>query len=124
MNATLITVQFTVSEKHSLKPQYIRQLRQALLDKKETVNKVLHVGVREVDWQELEFQTDTRGTGRQLKEEAAEFEIDVCRSPQLKAIAGVDAELNFTGTCSLVRSEKMYPLVRKRTRADREEGHH
>jgi hypothetical protein len=124
MNATLVTVQFTVSEKHSLKPQYIRQLRQALLDKKETVNKVLHVGVREVDWQELEFKTDTRGTGRQVNEEAAEFEIEVCRSPQLKEIAGVDAEFNFTGTSSLMRSEKMYPLGRKRIRADPGEGHH
>ena len=123
MNATLITVQFTVSEKHSLKPQYIRQLRQALLDKKETVNKVLHVGVKEVDWQELEFKTDTRGTGRQINEEAAEFEIDVCRSPQLKEISGVDAEFNFTGTSSFMRSEKMYPLGRKRSRADPEEGH-
>lgn len=124
MNATLITVQFTVSEKHSLKPQYIRQLRQALLDKKETVNKVLHVGVREVDWQELEFKTDTRGMGRQVNDEAAEFEIDVCRSPQLKEIAGVDAEFNFTGTSILMRSEKMYPLGRKRSRTDPEEGHH
>lgn len=122
MNKTLITVQFTVSGKRSLKPQYIRQLCQALLDKKETVDQVLHVGVREGQWLELEFKTDTRGMGRQVNDEAAEFEIDVCRSPHLYETAGVDAEFKFTEASSLVRSEIMYPLGRKRSRADLEEG--
>ena len=46
--------------------------------------------------------------GRQTSEEKAEFEIDVCRSPQLEETAQVDTEFDFTKT--RVRSEKLYRL--------------
>ena len=83
------------------------------------MNKVVHVGVREGNcWQELEFTTDTRGMGRQVNEEDPEFEIDIYRSPQLKETSNDKLEFDITNKSSLVRTEKMFSLGRKRSRTD------
>ena len=52
---SLVTLQFTTQSQHSLKLQYIRRLRNALMDKGIPVKKVVHVGVRNEEWNQLQF---------------------------------------------------------------------
>lgn len=54
IDTTLVTVQFTLQEEHSLKPNYIRGLRKALMDKSMAVDKSVHIGVRKNDWEEFQ----------------------------------------------------------------------
>jgi hypothetical protein len=82
---TLITLQFTVSEKHSLKLVYVRKLRAALEQMGVSLNKCVHVGVREKDWTEFQFE-EAEGQGRQVEEDKPEFEIDICYSPPFKRL--------------------------------------
>ena len=87
---TLVTMQFTVSEKHSLKPKFIRKLRAALKSHGLAVDTCLHLGVTESA--NFEFTLDTAGTGRQRNEgEAPEFTIYAYRSPCLQKKSGTAA---------------------------------
>jgi len=94
MGWTLITVQFIVSKKHTLKPNYIRKLWEAL-DKNVTVREVVHVGVRENDWEDLNIILSAVGVGRQVGEEAAVFDILVRRSPMLEWTSATEEACNF-----------------------------
>mmetsp|Transcript_29506 Transcript_29506/g.43525 ORF Transcript_29506/g.43525 Transcript_29506/m.43525 type:complete len:97 (-) Transcript_29506:95-385(-) len=56
-NGALVTVQFTIQNTHSLKPNYIRKLREAIISKGVTVDRVVHVGIKNDDlWTEFEFK--------------------------------------------------------------------
>jgi hypothetical protein len=79
---TLVTIQFTVAKKHSLKPMYIRLLRDALLGRKISVDRVVHVGVTEEA--DFAFERSNSGTGRQVHSESPQFKIDVFHSLPLK----------------------------------------
>ena len=118
IDATLITVQFTVQEKHSLKPNYIRRLRKALKDKNVVVDKVVHIGVRENNWKEFQFTQTTAGVGKQIGKENPEFEIEVCHSPPLELTSERDFKCDFVETKIDASTIQMYPLGRKRSQQD------
>jgi hypothetical protein len=80
---TLYTLQFTVSKEHSLKPKYIRMLRDALLKKGAVVEAAVHVGVGKAEG--FQFKVETSGTGRQGNaKEPPEFTINAYHSPPLE----------------------------------------
>lgn len=118
IETTLITVQFTLQEKHSLKPNYIRRLRKALMDENMVVDRVVHIGVRENAWEKLQFTPSTAGVGKQAGQENPEFEIEVCRSPPLELTLENDCKCDFVETKVDSSTILMYPLGRKRSRQD------
>lgn len=97
VNATLITIQFTLQESHSLKLQFVRKLRDALKKKNLPLYKCVHVGVREKHWTTLQFQSDKSGTGRQTLDEEAEFVVDIYRSPPIESFSNKSVECNMAG---------------------------
>ena len=81
---TLVTFQFTISKQHSLKPMYIRRLRDALLKKGVSVDRVVHVCVTPKE-QEFQFKTETLGTGRKARAtEDPQFKIETIHSLPLE----------------------------------------
>lgn len=84
-NSILLTLHFTVSPSHSLKPVYIRRLRDALLTKDPSLKLEIcvHIGVTPTGT--LDFVVGPEGTGRQREEtDTAEFTIKSYSSPPLK----------------------------------------
>jgi hypothetical protein len=77
---TLFTLQVTVSKEHSLKPKYIRMLRDALVKKGVVVKAAVHVGVKEAK-EGFQFKMDTSGTGRQGIAKEPKFTIKAYHSP-------------------------------------------
>lgn len=89
---TLVTIQFTVSEEHSLKPNFIRKLREALIEHGVMVDRCLHVGVSDTEDNNFQFKLETSGTGRQRNaEEAPQFTIQAYHSPPLEKKCGTAA---------------------------------
>mmetsp|Transcript_24577 Transcript_24577/g.68053 ORF Transcript_24577/g.68053 Transcript_24577/m.68053 type:complete len:588 (-) Transcript_24577:140-1903(-) len=80
--STLVTLQFTVAEEHSLKPKFIRRLRDALLSSGITVDTFVHVGVGEADG--FRFELSSSGTGRQGNALQPQFTISAYHSPPLE----------------------------------------
>ena len=119
-NRTLITIQFTLQAVHSLKPQFVRKLRDALLKENFSVDRCVHIGMREDLWDELQFNWETLGTGRQAGDEVAEFQIEVYRSPPMKNEPKLTAEFNLPRDNFLFRGN-MWKLPPKRPREDEEE---
>jgi len=116
-NSTLVTLQFTVSEKHSFKPKYIRRLRDALQEKGVVVDNCVHVGVAEVN--NFQFDLDTAGVGRRDNINKPEFTIDLYHSQPLvkKAVRQNFAfQANFPCTSKLTTVE-MFPLAATKKRA-------
>ena len=115
---TLITVQFTLQKSHSLKPYYIRKLRDALEEKGLLLQNCVHVGMREKDWNDMTFIWETAGTGRQKNEEAAEFVVEVCRSPPMRNSNARAESVNcaIPETMELLSTEKMWKLSDKKRR--------
>ena len=113
-NATLITAQFILQAKHTLELNCIRRLRKALVKKDIPVTKVVHVGVRESNWEVFQFDNATDGTGQQIGTEDPEFEIVICRSPLLQGTSKTDFKCDFDETAFDLK--KMYALGRKRGR--------
>ena len=115
-NEILVTLQFTVSEKHSLKLGYVRKLRAALERKGVPLSKFVHIGVRMKDWTEFRFE-DAVGEGRQVGEEEPEFEIDICRSPPLRKTSSHGFKCD-TDSGMLIYKQSLYELGRKRRRSE------
>jgi len=115
---TLVTLQLTISPDHSLKPRFIRRLRDALLQQYNIqVESFLHVGVSEAD--NFQFKVDSAGTGKQGGEEEPEFIIHACHSPPL--LKKICKSGTFQATFSSVSEEvKMWKLasseIKKRRR--------
>jgi hypothetical protein len=88
-NHKLVTIQFTISEQHDLKPIFIRRLRDTLLLKyngASPVTECIHIGISTAE--NLKFKVDSAGTGRQHKpDEIPMFTIQAYRSlPLYKTI--------------------------------------
>ena len=110
----LITLQFTEQEKHSLKLQYVRKLRDAITTAGLRLDKYVHIGVREKDWTRLRFD-EPSGNGRQILDEAAEFTVHVYRSPPLKKILGGSFECGIP-IDMLLSNVNMWKVGRKKRR--------
>lgn len=80
---TLATVQFTFSDIHSLKLEYVRQLRDELQHHDHSVREVVHIGINNAG--ELRWKAAT-GTGAPKGE--VDFTVQVCALSPLKACLG------------------------------------
>jgi hypothetical protein len=112
---TLLTLQFTTQQKHSLKLQFVRHLRQKLQENGMQCDKVFHIGIRDTDWDKLVFGS-AEGIGRKHTSDNPEFEIQVCLSPPLaKYSLGADID-DFKCDPGKMKNQryKMYKLTRKR----------
>lgn len=110
-NKTLITIQFIVANEHSLKLEYIKELRSALRDNKKEVSTIVHVGIVEGNKSLLKFKAPT-GAGRSTRGCEVEFEVSVCKSSQLVShdTAGTaDEVLSFQE----IEKIQIYSLKRK-----------
>ena len=81
-NKTLITIQFTVADEHSLKLEYIKELRSALLANNKEVSTIVHVGIVDGSVRLFKFKPPT-GAGRSTRGCEVEFEVSVCKSSKL-----------------------------------------
>jgi len=117
---TLVTLQFTVSDDHSLKPKFIRNLRDTLLQENQVeVDTVIHVGVSGTE--SFEFKVSSHGTGRQKEEsEEPEFVIRAYHSPPLtkKICRSACFEADFSAQPPLEEIE-MWKLTRKEAKRRR-----
>lgn len=115
-DTTLITLQFTVSEEHTLKPAYIRKLRDALVEKGATIDNVVHVGVSTAD--SFQFEVDTAGTGRQhTKDQHPDFTINACHSGPLSKQVAVRQDFIFQAKFPAVLEKvPMWPLATTKKR--------
>ena len=80
---TLITLQFTRQDDHSLKLQFITRLRKAIKDTGKEVEKVIHIGVVEADVTTFRFKA-AEGTGRSNCE--MEYIVKICHASPLEKI--------------------------------------
>ena len=98
-NGQLVTLQFTTAANHSLKLEYVSQLRSALLQHGlDPAGKVLHWFVVK-DGVLAEFKHDApTGTGRKSYE--LQFTVSVCKSTCFTIVNG-EAENNLTTTCAI-----------------------
>lgn len=110
----LITLQFTEQEKHSLKVQYVRKLRDAIKTAGLRLDKCVHISVREKDWTRLRFD-EPGGNGRQFLDEAAEFHVHVYHSPPLEKILGGSFECSIPNDM-LLSTVNMWEVGRKKRR--------
>ena len=114
-DSTLVTLQFTVSEDHSFKPNYIRRLRDALLDKNVVIGKFVHVGV--ADAEGFKFDVDMAGTVRPKDANNPEFTINAYHSPPLeKQAAGQNVEFE-TKLSPVLTTVEMWKLAAGNKRA-------
>ena len=108
---TLVTIQFTVAEEHSLKPNFIRRLRDQLMKQNIQVERVVHVGVR--DGTEFKFKLETVGTGRQGNAREPQFTIFAYHSLPLVNKAGTIAfQASFA---SVLEEVPMWELAATKT---------
>ena len=116
-NSTLLTLQFTVSSSHYLKPVYIRRLRDALLKKDSSLelDTVVHVGVTPTGT--LEFEVGSEGTGRQRDATDSEFTIHSHASPPLKKKSDRFKGNQFVPTMTALKEIPMWKLTTKRKRS-------
>jgi hypothetical protein len=90
---TLVTIQFTISSEHSLKLAYVTALRKALKDSDRSVQRVVHIGVRDEGL--LDFKLPT-GTG--LSRNEVDFRVNVRTSPKLVYTEGQTAPTSLVPT--------------------------
>ena len=117
-NSVLVTLQFTVSSSHSLKPVYIRRLRDALLTKDPSLepSRCVHIGVTPTGT--LEFDVGPEGTGRRHeKTDTSEFTIKSYSSPPLKKKKDQFVGNQFMPTKNAVNDIAMWKLFGKRKRS-------
>ena len=115
-DTTLITLQFTVSEEHTLKPAYIRKLRDALVEKGANTDNFVHIGVSTTD--SFQFEVDTAGTGRQrTTDQHPDFMINVCHSGPLSKQVAVRQDFTFQAKFpSVLVKVPMWPLATTKKR--------
>ena len=95
----LVTLQFTIAASHSLKLEYVSQLRSALLPHGLDPNeKVLHWFIVKHDVLEKFKHTTPTGTGRPSCR--LEFTVSVCKSTVFEIAKGV-AENSFTNKAAI-----------------------
>jgi hypothetical protein len=111
-----------LQESHSLKLHFVRKLRDVLVHMGVSVDRCVHIGMREKDWEKLQFQRVKSGTGRQIQNEDPEFVIDVYRSPPFsKVLVAFSEVLSWKAECNIPSSmllfkENMWKLRGKKKR--------
>jgi hypothetical protein len=80
-NRTLVTFQFTLSKRHSVKLKYLQMLADSLNRLNVNVQRHVHIGLRERDWEQFEFDPP-EGRGR-----AFHYIVEFYRSPPLVTTA-------------------------------------
>ena len=78
----LVTVQFTVSSKHSLKTAFIRLLKSALENKGKAVKSITHIAIVEDPKKAAAFNFDAERNGHESSGEV-EFTVHLARSTKL-----------------------------------------
>lgn len=82
---TLITIQFTISQTHSLKLQYLKILRDALNTVKAKVTTVVHVAVVKTDVEQFKFDYP-QGSGKPTRNSAPAFSVGLARVAELELV--------------------------------------
>ena len=115
-DTTLITLQFTVSEEHTLKPAYIRKLRDAMVEKGANIDNFVHVSVSKANG--FQFEVDTAGTGRQgTTDQHPDFTINACHSVPLSRQVSIGQDLTFQAKFpSVLEKVPMWPLATTKKR--------
>jgi hypothetical protein len=113
---TLFTIQFTVSKKHDLKPNFIRKLRDALAEKGVTVVNCIHVAVGEAEG--FKFDVKEEGTGRQRNNEDPLFTINAYWSPPLVVTDQQPTTFEFPNDAQASNVIKMWALGSAKRKSD------
>jgi hypothetical protein len=103
-NGTLVTLQFTRQDDHSLKLQFISQLRKAIKDTGKEVERVVHIGVVEGDVSTFRFKA-AEGTGRRGNCETV-YVVKICHTSALKKIRAPTAH----GTLEILELSRGYEI--------------